>query len=149
MNEKKAKELTDSIFNKLNDQERVYLAWIHNQKNKEIQELREENEFLKLNNPEMNIEHSRYVKENKRKIDNLRLVNKRLNNIINKKEQFLGDNIKRLEREVVKRDNIINEFDKWLENEIKFQEIVENVHFLRKARIKLQELKGSNSNENL
>lgn len=24
MNEKKAKELTDSIFNKLNDQERVY-----------------------------------------------------------------------------------------------------------------------------
>ena len=133
----------------MNDQERVYLAWIHNQKNKEIQELREENEFLKLNNPEMNIEHSRYVKENKRKIDNLRLVNKRLNNIINKKEQFLGDNIKRLEREVVKRDNIINEFDKWLENEIKFQEIVENVHFLRKARIKLQELKGSNSNENL
>ena len=67
----------------------------------------------------------------------------RLNNIINKKEQFLGDNIKRLEREVVKRDNIINEFDKWLENEIKFQEIVENAHFLRKARIKLQELKGA------
>ena len=80
MNEKKAKELTDSIFNKLNDQERVYLAWIHNQKNKEIQELKEENEFLKLSNPEMNIGHSRYVKENKRKIDNLRLVNKRLNN---------------------------------------------------------------------
>ena len=80
MDEKKAKELTDSIFNKLNDQERVYLAWIHNQKNKEIQELKEENEFLKLSNPEMNIEHSRYVKENKRKIDNLRLVNKRLNN---------------------------------------------------------------------
>ena len=39
MNEKKAKELTDSIFNKLNDQERVYLAWIHNQKNKEIERL--------------------------------------------------------------------------------------------------------------
>ena len=36
---------------------------------------------------------------------------KRLNNIINKKEQFLGDNIKRLEREVVKRDNIINELN--------------------------------------
>lgn len=33
----------------------------------------------------------------------------RLNNVIDKKEQFLGDNIKRLEREVVKRDNIINE----------------------------------------
>ena len=80
MDEKKAKELTDSIFDKLNDQERVYLAWVHNQKNKEIQELKKENEFLKLSNPEMNIEHFRYVKENKRKIDNLRLVNKRLNN---------------------------------------------------------------------
>ena len=87
MDEKKAKELTDSIFDKLNDQERLYLAWIHNQKNKQIQELKEENEFLKLSNPEMNLEHFRYVKENKRKIDNLRLVNKRLNNIINKIEE--------------------------------------------------------------
>ena len=87
MDEKKAKELTDSIFDKLNNQERVYLAWVHNQKNKEIQELKEENEFLKLSNPEMNLEHFRYVKENKRKIDNLRLVNKRLNNIINEIEK--------------------------------------------------------------
>ena len=39
MDKKKAKEFTDSIFNKLNDQERVYLAWIHNQKNKEIKRL--------------------------------------------------------------------------------------------------------------
>lgn len=46
--------------------------------------------------------------------------------------------------EIKRLNNIINEFDKWLENEIKFQEIVENAHFLRKARIKLQELKGSN-----
>lgn len=35
----------------------------------------------------------------------------RLNNIINKKEQLLGDNIKRLEREVAKRDNIINKIE--------------------------------------
>ncbi len=35
----------------------------------------------------------------------------RLNNVIDKKEQFLGDNIKRLEKEVVKRDNIINELE--------------------------------------
>lgn len=49
-----------------------------------LDKLEQENEFLKLSNPEMNIEHFRYVKENKRKIDNLRLVNKRLNNIINK-----------------------------------------------------------------
>lgn len=48
MDEKKAKELTDSIFNKLNDQERVYLAWIHNQKNKEIEKLN--NIINELNN---------------------------------------------------------------------------------------------------
>lgn len=47
-----------------------------------ITNLQNENEFLKLNNPEMNIEHFRIVKENKRKIDNLRKENERLNNII-------------------------------------------------------------------
>ena len=41
-------------------------------------EIKKENEFLKLNNPEMNIEHFRVVKENKRKIDNLRKENKEL-----------------------------------------------------------------------
>ena len=40
-----------------------------------ITNLQQENEFLKLNNPEMNIEHFRIVKENKRKIDNLRKEN--------------------------------------------------------------------------
>lgn len=40
--------------------------------------LKEENEFLKLNNPEQNIEHFRIVKENKRKIDSLRKENKKL-----------------------------------------------------------------------
>jgi hypothetical protein len=49
----------------------------------------------------------------------------------------------KLREENKRLNNIINEFDKWLENEIKFQEIVENAHFLKKARIKLQELKGS------
>lgn len=49
--------------------------------------LQQENEFLKLNNLEMNIEHFRVVKENKRKIDNLRKENERLNNKI--KEQNL------------------------------------------------------------
>ena len=43
-----------------------------------ITNLQEENEFLKLNNPEMNIEHFRIIKENKRKIDNLRKENERL-----------------------------------------------------------------------
>ena len=45
--------------------------------------LQQENEFLKLNNPEMNMEHFRIVKENKRKIDNLRKENKRLKEKIN------------------------------------------------------------------
>ena len=56
MDEKKAKELTDSIFDKLNDQERLYLAWVHNQKNKEIESLNniinkieEHFVFLKMN----------------------------------------------------------------------------------------------------
>ena len=77
----------------------------------------------------------------------------RLNNIINKKEQFLGDNIKRLEREVVKRDNIINELEKelkedykiWMCNSrsngksVKFGIDVCKTHFYNR----LQELKGS------
>ena len=132
MNEKKAKELTDSIFDKLNDQERVYLAWIHNQKNKEIKELKEENNFLKLNNPQMNLEHFRVVKENKRKIDNLRLVNKRLNNIINKLEKELKEDYKI-----------------WMCNSrsngksVKFGIDVCKTHFYNR----LQELKGSSDNE--
>lgn len=52
-----------------------------------ITNLQNENEFLKLNNPEMNIEHFRIVKENKRKIDNLRKENERLNNIIDDKKE--------------------------------------------------------------
>ena len=60
---------------------------IINNQRKEIERLKEENEFLKLSNPEMNLEHWRVVDENKRKIDNLRLVNKRLNNIINEIEK--------------------------------------------------------------
>ena len=51
--------------------------------------LQEENKFLKLNNPEMNIRHFAMIKENKRKIDNLRVENKRLNNIINELEKDL------------------------------------------------------------
>ena len=79
----------------------------------------------------------------------------RLNNIIDKKEQFLVDNIKRLEREVVKRDNIINELEKWLEEQHQF--IIEIPAFTKEISTenktmeicyenvldKLQELKGS------
>ena len=66
----------------------------------------------------------------------------RLNNIIDKKEQFLGDNIKRLEREVIKRDNIINELEKWLDKKEKltFNSWNKGIHEVQR---KLQELKGS------
>ena len=57
-----------------------------------IKYLQKENEFLKLSNPEMNLEHFRVVKENKRKIDNLRQENKRLNNIINELEKYIKNN---------------------------------------------------------
>ena len=43
-----------------------------------IHQLEKENEYLKLSNPEMNIEHFRIINENKRKIDNLRKQNKDL-----------------------------------------------------------------------
>ena len=45
---------------------------------KEWQKDIQENEYLKLSNPEMNIEHFRIINENKRKIDNLRKQNKEL-----------------------------------------------------------------------
>ena len=52
-----------------------------------ITNLQEENEFLKLNNPEMNMEHFRIIKENKRKIDNLRKENHRLKELCDKYEE--------------------------------------------------------------
>ena len=65
----------------------------------------------------------------------------RLNNIINKKEQFLGDNIKRLEREVVKRDNIINKGIEYiLGNDLDNFDNINNL---------LNILKGSGSNEHI
>ena len=67
----------------------------------------------------------------------------RLNNIINKKEQFLGDNIKRLEREVVKRDNIINELRKYIGNEYYcFDNESLEFEIAKNILNKLQELKG-------
>lgn len=75
----------------------------------------------------------------------------RLNNIINKKEQFLGDNIKRLEREVVKRDNIINELEHDFESyELEYlQDTYQGslADFIETELERIQELKGSESNE--
>lgn len=88
----------------------------------------------------------------------------RLNNIINKKEQFLGDNIKRLEREVVKRDNIINELNTaYCKVITKCEEMIDSRFYMNDIAIKkysdeikdickyyvgeAKELKGSGSNE--
>ena len=93
------------------------------EKDKEIERLKEENEFLKLSNSEMNLEHWRVVDENKRKIENLRKQNKRLN-------------------------NIINELEKWLDEESE-KTILSTGHLtcLMMCKNRLQELKGSGSNE--
>ena len=63
----------------------------------------------------------------------------RLNNVIDKKEQFLGDNIKRLEREIINKNNIINELEKYLIEQVEksYSNDYDNV------LDKLDELKGS------
>jgi len=53
-----------------------------------IEQLEKENEFLKLDNPSANMKHFEMLKENKRKIDNLRYQNKQLKN---KCESLLED----------------------------------------------------------
>ena len=63
--------------------------------------LQEENEFLKLNNPEMNIEHFRIIKENKKKINNLRKENKKL------KEQ-ISNSLKLCENLMKEKDKLYN-----------------------------------------
>lgn len=63
--------------------------------------------FAENQNDELLEDLSDYVINSQEEIE-------RLNNIIDKKEQFLGDNIKRLEREVVKRDNIINDIKEYV-----------------------------------
>ena len=52
-------------------------------------ELREEINFLKLDNPNANIEHFRVIGENKRKINNLRAENKKLKQSIVILENYL------------------------------------------------------------
>ncbi len=82
-------------------------------------------------------------KEHQRLNGELREENERLNNIIDKKEQLLGDNIKRLEREVVKRDNIINELEKYINEEYIYDELGMKIFDASKLQDKLQELKES------
>lgn len=46
-----------------------------------VKQLENENKYLKMSNPEQNMEHFRIVNENKRKIDMLRKENHQLENI--------------------------------------------------------------------
>ena len=54
-----------------------------------VKQLEKENEYLKMSNPEQNMEHFRIVNENKRKIDMLRKENHQLENIRKEQEKEL------------------------------------------------------------
>ena len=86
-------QLTNQLYNEI-DKLRV--------KNYELQQ---ENEYLKMNNPEQNMEHFKIINENKRKINNLREQN------IDLKQEN-----ERLKREVAKLHIIQEEYGNHIEN---------------------------------
>lgn len=57
-----------------------------------VKQLEKENEYLKMSNPEQNMEHFRIVNENKRKIDMLRKENHQLENIRKEAIEFMKEN---------------------------------------------------------
>lgn len=77
---------------------------------KEHKQLRTENEFLKLSNPEQNIRHWEVINENRRKIGNLRKQNKELKEQNKELELIVGLRQKR---------NLISKFDKEYDKEDK------------------------------
>lgn len=54
-----------------------------------IEQLEKENKFLRLDNPNANIKHFEMLKENKRKIDNLRYQNEQLQNNRDKAIEYI------------------------------------------------------------
>lgn len=58
-----------------------------------VEQLEKENEYLKMSNPEQNMEHFRIVNENKRKIDMLRKENHQLENIRKEAIEYIGTDI--------------------------------------------------------
>lgn len=56
-------------------------------------------------------------------------------------EEIRNNEIKLIEELKIK-DNVINELEKWLVNEIKFQKLVERDFGFRKTLCKLNELRG-------
>ena len=72
-----------------------------------ITNLQQENEYLKLSNPEMNIEHFRIINENKRKIDNLRKQNKDLQQENERLKEWKKDLLKEnIELENIRKEAI-------------------------------------------
>lgn len=57
-----------------------------------VEQLEKENEYLKMSNPEQNMEHFRIVNENKRKIDMLRKENHQLENIRKEAVDYMKEN---------------------------------------------------------
>lgn len=58
----------------------LFYMWLDEKAKDKMKQLEKENEFLKLDNPSANMKHFEMLKENKRKIDNLRYQNKQLKN---------------------------------------------------------------------
>ena len=55
-----------------------------------VEQLENENEYLKMSNPEQNMEHFRIVNENKRKIDMLRKENHQLENMRKEAVEYIN-----------------------------------------------------------
>lgn len=66
----------------------------------EIIRLKEQLDFLKLDNPSQNIEHFRIVNENKRKINDLRYQNKQLKEQLQRRDNVIKEAIKKCELEI-------------------------------------------------
>lgn len=113
------------------------------EKDKEIERLKEENDFLKLNNPEMNIEHFRVVKENKRKIEDLRKELKQAKEIALNDHKYASE----MEDKYITANNIINELEDYLNEQVDYMKhhSIERMVAFDCCRHKLQELKDSDN----
>ena len=71
-----------------------------------VEQLENENEYLKMSNPEQNMEHFRIVNENKRKIDMLRKENHQLENIRKEAIKFILQNCEIIRHEKENVDEV-------------------------------------------
>ena len=87
-------EIHEEIIKKYNNADKISYPYTINLKQIDlllsyIEQLEKENEFLKLDNPSANMKHFEMLKENKRKIDNLRYQNKQLKNNRDKAIEYI------------------------------------------------------------